>query len=381
VGDFRRKTKMKKTITIWICLIFILLLGNSFAGTWLGTDKMYKVGYGEYGLTTHANYSTTYDNLYDRLWNGGIADSSDNLYVNSGYISGDEDATLYFNATNQHLKYEYLNSQSVSSFDLSERLWINETFTSQTGDFGVDNHGYVLRSGATYNISTWNPDDTQAAMNLLVQTTNNINEADVSEVELSGIGSYVWSLTANSKAGNYAFDGSVVKQSPCVTDNTLISGNFAVLSDRDPTDPMYGSGVRAYNNTQAGYNAVRQHTAFFASGTVGWKYGFYYLDTNGSTVLFSVDQSGNVNAATNVAAYGQLFANFDYVSGDEDAVVNFNSTSETIKWDYGNSRFEISDDLYVEGALKVNTLTGASPAGLKAVYYNTTTKELVYDNT
>lgn len=379
-GEQMKKSRIKKTILIMTLFSLMFLPISAKAGTWLGGDKLYKLGYGESGTTAYSNYSTSMDNLYARLWNGGIADSNDNLYVNSGYVSGDEDATLYFNATNQYLRYEYLNSKNLSSFLLSERTWVNKTFSSATTDFGNDVHGYAFRVGGTWDISSWSGSG-KAAVNLLVQTENKINDATPTNIELAGIGSHVWNLTANSKAVSLGVDTSVVKQSPCVTDNTFLAMNALVCSDRDPTDPMHGSGYRSYCQDDNGNTSVRQHSAFLAMGARGWKYGFYYLDTDGATVLASVDQNGNANFYGNVASYVATFVNYDYSAGDEDAVIYFNSTSETITWDHGNSRFEISDDLYVEGTLKVNSLTGANPTGKKAVYYDTGTGELVYDNT
>jgi len=71
---FRRKVEMRKKFIVYLILLaalggfFYVWIENANAGTWLGTDKMYKIAYGEYGLTAHSGYSTTYDNLYDRVW-------------------------------------------------------------------------------------------------------------------------------------------------------------------------------------------------------------------------------------------------------------------------------------------------------------------------
>lgn len=90
---------------------------------------------------------------------------------------------------------------------------------------------------------------------------------------------------------------------------------------------------------------------------------FFNAATENITFNYGTDQftfskgiysGAAITALTNLAAGGNIYVNADYVSGDEDAVIYFNSATETLTWNYGNSRFELSDDFYINGDLRAD---------------------------
>lgn len=326
--------------------------------------------------------------IYNAEGEGWVASYIDNLavrgvlYVNSDYATGDEDAIIDFNNGTARITWEYEGGEGISQFLMGDKLRCAETYSTDV--FGTDNHAFVGRFGCTYDYASWTLEGLYAGINLLVQTENKLNEADTGKIELAGLGSHMWSLWANSKAAAYAGDFSVSRGNACETENWTIGVNVGVFSDLDPSEAIMGVGVRAYSQDMAPITGVRQHTAFLAEGARGWKYGFLYMDTDAATTLCSIDQSGNLMVLSNLAACDSIFVNYDYASGDEDATIYFNSTNHTFKFDYGNSRFQISSHLFTVGGFQaaeniyvnVDYVSGDEDA---FVYFNATDHYLKFD--
>jgi len=71
------------------------------------------------------------------------------------------------------------------------------------------------------------------------------------------------------------------------------------------------------------------------------------------TVSDDVNVTGDVDATGNVEADGDLL--LDAEGGGGDISIQFGATiAEVISWDVGNDRFEVTDDLYIDGTLEVN---------------------------
>ena len=233
---------------------------------------------------------------------GKVGTLDNAFYINADYASGDEDATLYFNAANASIAFEYAQADTgLNQFTLSHRIRINELYTA-TGDFGSDNMGWASRIAATYTYGTWALTG-KAAIGLLVELANNINDADVADIEVATYYGYHYMLTANSKAPAYGYGIDMIKASPCTTANYMFGMSALLCSDVDPgTTPQYGAGFRATCQSLTGYtSAVRQHTAFLAEGNKGWKYGFLHIDTDAVAILFYTDLYGGIYSANTLS--------------------------------------------------------------------------------
>lgn len=281
-------------------------------GTWLGTNKIYKLDYGESGATAWNNYATSQDNIYGILWNyqdtikTGALWSAGEVHVNADYVSGDEDAIIDFNAGMATLKLEYLGTLGVRHFTLSERLRVNKSPTA-AGDFDSNDAAWAMRIGQTMDFATWTL-GTKYGITGWFEMENKLNDTTP---ELAALSAFNYSMTANSKAKVFGVDAYVLKQSPCVQANDLYGVSAIVCSDVDPGAVYtHGVGVRAFSGDMGDYTGVRQSPAFLAYGDRGWDYGFLYIDLNGTDVLCSINQSGLGYFAQGIEIAGDVGSGF-----------------------------------------------------------------------
>ena len=162
---------------------------------------------------------------------------------------------------------------------------------------------------------------------------------------------------------------------------------FRVYDETDPTKVM------AFQNSGITTGNTRTLTIPDANGTIALTSNLTsYLPLAGGTMTGSiigidslhVDSGlyvtdditaiGNIEGQT-LRSGGSLYANYDYTSGDEDALVYFNASGEFLQWNYGESAFRLSDDFDVSGALSAHEIilydANSSPD---------TVGELLYDN-
>ena len=191
------------------------------------------------------------------------------------------------------IKLDYESSTGIREFFTNEAFYINKTIDANA-EVPSDDMAYGFRVGVTYDFSSWTLADATGLQGIYCQITNEVNEDDETKVEIAGVESQIYALTAESKAPMYGFDTFLLKQTPCVTASQLLGVNAILCSDVDPGANFYdGSGVRASSQDMGAYTGVRQHSAFLAMGNRGWKYPFLALDTDGGTVLADIDQYGD----------------------------------------------------------------------------------------
>jgi hypothetical protein len=218
------------------------------------------------------------------LTNNGIA------YVGATTISGN---IHYFNNGAGTITYEPLSNLAVSQFTFSERARFYISMDAN-GDFANDGHAFALRVEAKYDYPSWTLGTGKTGMAIEMTLDNELN---YTAHELGMCYGTCYALTADSKAAMHGIGADMVKQSPCTTSNTMIGHTSLFCSDVDPVLATDGCGFCAHCSPLSGYSAVRQYAAFLAEGTRGWKYSFLHYDTDQSTVLAWISQTGQFYSA------------------------------------------------------------------------------------
>lgn len=223
-------------------------------------------------------------------------------YINKDYVSGDEDAILDFNNGMASIKLEYLSSESVRQFTVSDRLRINETSVAEA-DYGTL-AGWSLHIGhtAVFHSATNKP-----ALCGWFEMANEINDL---VPEVGAVSGFIYAVKATSKAVNVAGDFYVLKQGPCITENKIFTVSAILCGDVDPGSSFEnGVGFRAYSGDMGG-TGVRQTAAYLAQGNRGWNYSFLSVDLNNYDILASIDYVGGMYLAKGLEIGGDYGAGF-----------------------------------------------------------------------
>jgi hypothetical protein len=129
---------------------------------------------------------------------------------------------------------------------------------------------------------------------------------------------------------------------------------------------------------------VRSNSALYIGGVAGWTDAIYYLDTNGSTVLFRVDQVGKVTSGTHIPRTTDTYLLGDGTNNWNVANVNFyvatnsgNAGGPTYTWlgDTDTGLYRIGADSFgatTGGTLRLTLSTTALTSTLPVLVPNGT---------
>lgn len=192
------------------------------------------------------------------------------LFVNSDYVTGDEDATIYFNDDNESLIFDYGNDRFEFSKGIYSPNDIETDGNVHVDKAGDNNFAYLyFRAGAEY----------------LVWDNSNTRFQFSDEVFINA--TYLWIGPATSGDRYLSFQDNV------------------------------------------GFHSLY------------WRTAGYYEFTGGNPLYLTGTD---------------LRINSDYTSGDYDCTIYFNATNNSLKFDYGNDRFEFDGNLYIAGTLETTGL-------------------------
>ena len=200
---------------------------------------------------------------------GGVAGANTQIQFNDSGVMG-ADANLY-----------YLKSQD---------RFISVGNISSVGQLDGDSATTMIQAQGNFSYSS-TPSILYAGYFRAESQVNNTNSI------ISGLESQVVAEHSTAKSMLIGMEASIEKRAPAATSNQTFALGAVLMSEVTPSTILHGVGVRSYggdcNNVDPG-DYVRQKVAFLSDGNAGWEYPFMARDIDDSTVLFSVDQNGNV---------------------------------------------------------------------------------------
>lgn len=221
-----------------------------------------------------------------------------NLYINSDYSAGDEDASIFFNDTEEHLTYDY----GLLAFVASPP-------TMYIGDGAAENCTLYLYDDSGTTVRVW------------------VNNAD-------------GKMNFEDSTGTYSLDalggGSPVSTIDQVTAAGAVTANTCEFGD-----------LRIAGNGYVNYG-----------GPDGDSYLYFYQAASNTGAYMMFDDapaaqfvfSNTITATGDIQATVAIEANSDGDSATDDAIYRFcNTNPKTLKWNYTNARFEFDDKLYCSG--------------------------------
>jgi hypothetical protein len=292
------------------------------------------------------------------------------LYVNSDYPGGNQDANIYFNGTTQTLHFDYTAGQ----FEFSENVRSNGN-TVTIGD-GFNNDIYL-----NFDITEFDFPGQRAPRGFRYNFATSSMEVshDGSTWNIVGTASFSGNLSEVLSIGNTAYDkeayiGDIYAQQEASGNSIHLnpSGDFTeptidfTISGGDDIHLVNADSGAFYIKSDTGGVPTRLFIGNFSENTHGklicediditpWGSPSGRLELSATSYIESPSintlsiyggTSVNITGNTTTTGYhyvtGNLRVNSDYVSGDEDAIIGFNATDETFKFDYGLTAFMAS---------------------------------------
>jgi len=298
---------------------------------------------------------------------GNVLMSKSDMWVNFDYTGGFASPTIWFNAQEQHLKWD----DNEDRFEFSENLKVDGTsLYIGSGDINDDYIWFgssIVDQGIGIRANYGTPKKIE-------YTFDSGNSWNIMTIPVDWEGTYPETLAAGNKAyayeaytGKYwargAVDDSYIKLDPGTGTGDLTvafqpSGSSEETlhwsqthSDFRFSNHLYVlASVTATSDVKSGASLFADYDSNASACAV------YFHGTDASLMWNNTDNKFILNQALDVAgsirsASNHLGLNVDYITGDENCTINFNASNYSLKWDYGEDRFEFSNNLYVDGSL------------------------------
>lgn len=275
----------------------------------------------------------------------GDAAISNTKYVNMEFS---QDAVV--NTYGMYMKYKPLGGQG-SRTHYGAYFWVAASTTSLLGIRGIVGRagaegGYVANDCVGVHAELWNNGSVLLGRGLYAQVGGGGYAQIARGVDIlvtdgdSRYGLYIGNVASGASVNYsiYTGTGSVRFGGTVSTVGRLNVGGFGYFQE----DIFVQS---ADQDSDA--------TIYFSASTQSMKYDYDNSRFEFSTAIYTANDivGGTVYGTTGIKSWADLYVNSNYVSGDEDAVIYFNATSQNLAWDYGDTRFEFSSNLYVDGYL------------------------------
>jgi len=301
-----------------------------------------------------------------------------NIYINANGPAGD--SYLYFykgsSAAGASFKWDDTNSR----FELSDKLKINGYVWAADSSIYSDEDVYVNQNGPNGNSHIYFYKDTATDAYLQFNDAADkfvINRALSVDSLTSYNDVYINYDGPNEDSYLYFYTGGMPTGASLSYKN---SGYFEFSTALNVTGNLFGSDIKATGNIYINNDGLDGDSYLYFYENSSDTGASLKWDDGDSRFEFSDDLyiTGSVNNSV-LYSRSNIYVNYDGADGDSYLYFyeNSSTTGAYLKWDDGDSRFEFNDDLYAGGGIEGATLYSRGNVyvnydgtdGVSAVYF------------
>lgn len=305
-----------------------------------------------------------------------ISSNATGLHIDGGsgiarfILEGDSSATLGLYDSNGTANQKWLHLQNSNGLakmssltDAGSEQYVFLSMDHSNGNVGIgtDNPSYLLEastsnSGNTNTLAIINTSNTAGSAAALKIETANLTSGTHPVIDFTHTGNFTRQIGVSSHLTNNPLvlsNGGLSSPEICIYANDVCMPNSLVVGTDDPS---IGSG---------------EITAYDSNGT-----SILECRTDSTTSTYDCIIRATVQSSS--GGDGYLHINMPsadwYFGGDND-------DSDTLKLSPNSNLSSEALNVRSNSDIRMPNLAGASPSGLKALYYDTTTGQITYDNT